>query len=236
MNAVDPAADKGSPALLRLEGLSLVYNAGKARIFSDLSLQVDSGQAILLSGASGVGKSTLLRSMAGLEAQAQGSLYWRTKKVAARQVPAFRQQAIYVAQTSPRLPMSVEDSLRAAFAFRHQSQSYDREQALKLCQALLLSEDLFEQRLSDLSGGEAQRVGVVRALLLRPRLLLLDEPASSLDEDAREALAELLKSWFEEEERALVICSHQPGWCEGIVNEHWTLLEGGSIRKGEARP
>lgn len=233
MPKVDPAtssiATGDAPPLLRLDGLGLVYGAGKGSLFSGLSLQVDVGQAIVLSGASGVGKTTLLRSIAGLEAQATGALYWRGSPITASEVPAFRQQAIYVAQSPPRMPMSVEESLRAAFSFRHQRQEYQRDQVLRLCQELHLSEPLLTQRLADLSGGEAQRFGLIRALLLNPQLLLLDEPASSLDAKARHALATVLATWFGQEDRSLIICCHERNWCQSLVTTHWTLVEGGEL-------
>ena len=204
-------------------------------MFSGLSCKVDAGQAIVLGGASGVGKSTLLRSIAGLEAQATGVLYWRGKELLATDVPAFRQQAIYVAQTPPRLPMSAEDSLRAAFSFRHQRHKYDRDHALKLCQQLLLSESLLDQRLTDLSGGEAQRFGLLRALLLKPQLLLLDEPASNLDAEARDAMAAVLTTWLGRNNRSLVVCSHEPSWCQALVTEYWILGKGGALESRDAR-
>ncbi len=215
--------------LLRLDALELAYGDGKEPLFSGLSLQINAAQAFVLGGPSGVGKSTLLRCIAGLEARGLCKMHWQGRELVGHEMPGFRKEAIYVPQAPPRMPMSVEESLQAAFSFRHQTRSYSREAVLSLCEQLSLPEKLLGQRLADLSGGEAQRFGVVRALILEPKLLLLDEPASSLDATSRDALAELLARWLNEGSRALVVCSHEPSWCEKLVTDSWMLGTGGKI-------
>ncbi len=220
--------------LLRLEELELRYEASGNQLFTDLSLRIEPNETIVLKGASGVGKSTLLRCIAGLEARASGTIYFGGKPVLAKDVPSFRRQAVYVPQLPPRMPMSVEDSLRAAFAFRNQELSYDSGQVASLCEQLLLPEMLLEQRLADLSGGEAQRFGLLRALTIKPKLLLLDEPASSLDSDARSAMAKVLGTWLEEGDRSMLICSHDPSWCQSLITATWQLESGGKLRASRA--
>jgi ABC-type iron transport system FetAB ATPase subunit len=215
--------------LLRLEKLELAFGESKAALFSSLDVELHADHAYVLGGPSGVGKSTLLRCLAGLEARAQGRLCWRGHEVVGKNMPAFRKGAIYVPQAPPRMPLSVQESLEAAFAFRSQSGEYDSEAVLDLCGKLLLDEELLTHRLADLSGGEAQRFGLVRALVLGPSVLLLDEPASSLDSEARDRLASVLREWLSTSGRALVVCSHEPSWCEDLVTDYWTLSAGSKL-------
>lgn len=219
----------GTPPLLHLDALSLAYDPAKTALFSGLTLEIPKDSAIVLQGPSGVGKSTLLRCIAGLEARAKGDLHFNGKLVAPNDVPSFRRQAVYVAQTPPRMPMQVEESLRAPFAFCNQSQQYDRDHVEALCEQLMLPTNLLEQDLAELSGGEAQRFGVLRALVVKPTLLLLDEPASSLDAEARSAMASALKRWFSDGGRSTVICSHDPSWCTSLQTDTWNLSAGGKL-------
>jgi ABC-type iron transport system FetAB ATPase subunit len=215
--------------LLRIEELELAYDASGSKIFAALSLAIEANQAIALSGPSGVGKSTLLRCMAGLEARAKGTLHFGGKPVLPKAVPSFRRQAVYVPQTPPRMAMSVEDSLRIAFAFRNQDLNYDPEQAASLCEQLLLPKKLLKQRMAELSGGEAQRFGLLRALTIKPTILLLDEPVSSLDAKARSAVAKVIAEWFGEGDRSVVISSHEPSWCQSLLTGTWQLEAGGNL-------
>ena len=217
-------------SLLRLEELELAYDANKTQVFAGLSVRIEANEAIVLQGPSGVGKSTLLRCLAGLEARAKGTIYFDSERVVDKDVPSFRKQAVYVPQAPPRMPISVEDSLKAAFAFRNQDLSYDPEQVETLCEQLLLPKKLLDQRLADLSGGEAQRFGLLRALIVKPKLLLLDEPASSLDAEARSAVAKVLHQWMEAGERSMVICSHEPSWCQILQTSTWQLEVGGTLK------
>lgn len=217
-------------SLLRLEELELAYDANTTRLFAGLSIRIEANEAIVLRGPSGVGKSTLLRCLAGLEARAKGTIYFGSERVVDKDMPSFRTQAVYVPQAPPRMPISVEDSLKAAFAFRSQELSYDAKHVAALCEQLLLPKKLLNHRLADLSGGEAQRFGLLRALTVKPTLLLLDEPASSLDAEARSAVANVLRQWIGAGERSMVICSHEPSWCQGLLTATWHLEIGGTLK------
>ena len=217
--------------LLAIESLTLAIGPDDSRpLFGGLCCEIATAQVIGLVGPSGSGKSTLLRAMAGLDARAKGPLRWRGRTLSPSDMPTFRSEAIYVAQTPVRFSMSAGHSLEEPFSFRSRKSQYDARRAQELCQTLRLPDDILDRRLTDISGGEAQRISLIRALLLEPQVLLLDEPASSLDANAREALAGLLKTWLADNDtRALVICSHEPSWCQGLLTERWTLGTDGHL-------
>ncbi len=196
-----------------------------------VDLEVHAGEALTITGPSGSGKSTLLRCLAILEARAQGSLHFLDVQVASAAVPAFRRQVIYVAQTPPRFAGSVLESLQMAFGFASSTQAFSKERAAAMCEELLLPPDILGRSLARVSGGEAQRLGIVRALLLDPRVLLLDEPTSALDLDAEAAVHHMIETWFAKGDRATVSISHKRELLASVGTRRMHMLQG---RLGEA--
>lgn len=202
--------------------LHLRYGNAGEPLFAGVSLSVDRGAGILVRGPSGSGKSSLLRSLVGLEAQAQAELLLDGHTSS---YPLLRRQMVYVAQESSRLPMTIEAALRLPFGFGVDDEEYSSGRARKLFVDLGLPEKLFSQEMHELSGGEAKRVSLVRALLLRPKALILDEPAANLDEGSRDQLALVLEKEKRERDVALVIASHDEKWCDTLCDTTWSVAD-----------
>jgi branched-chain amino acid transport system ATP-binding protein len=171
--SVDPAS-----ALLAVRGLRVVYGAVTA--VQDVSLQVAPGQAVAVLGSNGAGKSSTLRTIAGLQRPSAGEILfdglqiggWRTEKLVQRGLAV-------VTDTRDLFPrFSVAENLRMG-ALRRPSHQFAaaRDEALDLFPAL---RRLLHRPAWTLSGGEQQMLALSRALLTRPRLLLLDEPSLGL--------------------------------------------------------
>lgn len=222
--------------LLEAEGVSVAGPAGQEPLLTGpVSVSLAAGDVLALGGASGSGKTTLLRALAMLEARAEGEVRLRGRVPADAALPAFRREVVYVPQTPPRFPLTVEASLRAVFALRSAAgEAYDPAAARGLLDRLLLPADVLGRRVPDLSGGEAQRVGFVRALLLRPAVLLLDEPTSALDRLARGALAALLGEWLSAGERAALIVTHEPAHFETLITRRLHLERGRAASEAPA--
>ncbi|MBI5239047.1 MAG: ATP-binding cassette domain-containing protein, partial [Elusimicrobia bacterium] len=157
----------------------------------DLSLQVRSGEYFVLLGPSGVGKTVLLETIAGLIRPDSGRILWDGEDITAS--PPERRRFAVVYQDYDLVPhMDVERNigygLAAAGAGRTETAARVRETA-----RLLGIEPLLGRRIGALSGGEQQRVALARALVIRPRLLLLDEPLCALDTSRRAQLRAELK-------------------------------------------
>ncbi len=194
--------------LLQARELSIPVLEGGSPLAGPVTLALATGDRVTLTGSSGSGKSTLLRCLAMLDARAQGSIALRGETVAGDRVPSFRRQVLYLAQSPPRFSMTVEKSLQYAFSFTACAGSYAQDQVDTLCDQLLLPRSILSRDLTQISGGEAQRIALIRALLLDPCVLLLDEVTSALDTETAASVIQTLGRWLSEGDRAGIAITH----------------------------
>ncbi len=187
---------------LKLQGLGKVFNQGGTplQILSGLELDLASGEVIAVIGESGSGKSTLLSLLAGFDQPTEGEIFWDGQASSlwnADRWAAFRREQLgFVFQNYYLIPYltALEN---VALPLRLLRQPGAEAEAAKFLATVGLSHRLHHLP-SQLSGGESQRVGIARALIHKPRLLLADEPTGSLDSKTGgqilDALFEQLKS------------------------------------------
>ncbi len=178
--------------LLELEGLSKRH--GDRLLFDIDRWQVEPGSALVLTGANGVGKSTLLRVLAGLEpAQLARGRFGGTAFTLSPYPAALRAAIVYMHQHPVMFSTSVEHNIGYGLAARGVAVSQIRERVEEAMDWAGVAY-LRAAKPSQLSGGEKQRIALARAKVLTPKLLLLDEPTSNLDGQAREQLIALIPS------------------------------------------
>jgi lipoprotein-releasing system ATP-binding protein len=220
--------------LVSVSGLNKFYRGGTARlhVLRDLSMEVARGEMVAVVGASGVGKSTLLHVLGGLDRPDSGEVEVADRRLADladAALVAFRNRQVgFVFQFHHLLPEftaleNVEMPMRIAGVPLAEA----RARAGDLLTRVGLA-DRVEHRPSMLSGGEQQRVAVARALVMRPALLLADEPTGDLDEPTAESLHALLRQMHAEHGLTSVIATHNPrlaAACDRVLR-----LEGGQLR------
>lgn len=217
--------------ILEARGLS-VQEAHAQPLPGPVDLALEAGEILALGGPSGAGKTTLLRALALLDPRATGEVRFEGRPVADAAVPAFRRRVVYLAQKTPAGPEPVEAALKAPFAFRTAAgRVFDRGRAARLLDRLGLPDMFLERRMDALSVGEAQRVGLVRALLVDPTVLLLDEPTSALDPDGRLAAEALVTEWHRDGGRAAVLVSHDAEQVERLATRRLALAHGRLARE-----
>ena len=170
-------------------------------VFDGLNLKVGSNEIVAILGPSGCGKSTLLRCIVGLEEVDAGELLFAHEEGEKSVGYLFQQPILY-----PHL--NVEGNIALGFNKKH-----NRSERSKIIAAELDSVNMsgFERRrVESLSGGEAQRVALVRAMLGQPELLLLDEPFSALDLESRRAITIQTRDWLKQKNTAAIHVTHDP--------------------------
>lgn len=175
-------------------------------ILRDLSLRIESGCYAVITGKTGIGKTTILEAICGLRPIQVGSILLDGIDVS-DWGPADRNLG-YVPQDLALFPtFSVRQHLEFAMRIRHVPADERHRHALQLAERLGIAA-LMDRRIAGLSGGEAQRVALGRALAFRPSALLLDEPLSALDSDTRVATQELLRNLNRELAMTIVHVTH----------------------------
>lgn len=186
-----------SEPVLRVESISRSVD-GRV-LWSDLSFELTEGQCLVLKGPSGSGKTLLLRTLVGLERLESGRIMLFGESPDSVGIPRMRARMMLVPQSASLTGTVVEDVLRAPFELDvHADRLWSTDEAERLGDRFGRDETFLSAELGDLSGGERQITALMRALLLQPEVLLLDEPTAHLDFghalDAFEIVAEIQRS------------------------------------------
>lgn len=202
--------DMSSPAaLLSVRGLAT--RAGERTLQTDLDLELAAGEIIAVQGPSGCGKTTLLRTLACLQDPAAGEVRSRGRTPDQIGWPGWRRQVVLVAQVPAVFPGSVGENLARPFRYRGADGPFPSARARRLLDQVLLKDVDLAVSAERLSVGQQQRIVTVRALLLEPAVLLLDEPASALDARAAASLFALIRAEIKARDGAALVVTHAAG-------------------------
>jgi len=173
-----------------------------------------------LVGPSGSGKTLLLRSLVQLDGADEGKVKFEGKFFADWSLPLLRTQVIYLPQRPVLFEGTVRDNLQMLFQLSaHRIRRYEGDRISSYLNQLNRSESFLDQAAPRLSGGEAQILGLLRALQLEPQVLLLDEPTASLDPDSTARVEALLEDWRRaDERRACIWTSHDAAQIERVTD------------------
>ena len=219
--------------LLALRGVSKSFGGTLALAPTDLDFR--SGQTTALIGPSGCGKSTLLRLLIALLPPDCGEVVFDGQTVTAANAPQLRRRVGYVIQEGGLFP-HLTARANVLLMSRHLGRpAEEREQRLReLCALSRFPEDALERYPTELSGGQRQRVSLMRALMLSPEVLLLDEPLGALDPLVRSALQRDLKEIFARLQQTAILVTHDMGEAAYLADEIVLMNEGRIVQRGRA--
>ncbi len=201
-------------SLIRIENLHKTYttDAKPVEVLRGVDMELREGEALAVLGASGAGKSTLLHILGTLDTPSEGQVLVDGKnlfEMNEKERSRYRNQTVgFVFQFHHLLPMlsCLENTLLPGMIAGRSKRDLEAEAEFLLTQVGL--EGRLSHRPAELSGGEQQRVAIARALMMRPRILLADEPTGNLDSRTGQEIADLLLSLRENAGMTLMVVTH----------------------------
>ncbi|MDO5025325.1 MAG: ABC transporter ATP-binding protein [Trueperella sp.] len=214
-----------APAALRVVGVNVVYPGDpEVHAVKNASFELAPGEILVLLGASGSGKSSLLRAIAGLEPVRGGSIYLAGKEVT--ELPVHNRNTGMVFQDGQLFPhRNVGRNIAYGLEIKHLPKA-ERQRIVREMLELVDLAGYEDRQINTLSGGQAQRVALARTLAAHPQLILLDEPLSALDRALRERLAHQLREIVKKVHTTAVYVTHDQGEAATVADKIAVLVDG----------
>ena len=219
-----------SADLIRVEHVIKEYNHGAVKALNDCSLSIQKGEVVAIIGPSGSGKSTLLRCLNLLEVPSSGHIYFNGVDITDKKVDInlHRRKMGMVFQHFNLFPhMTVKKNITLApVQLGLKKQDEADAQAMKLLERIGLA-DKADEYPNMLSGGQKQRIAIVRALAMKPKVMLFDEPTSALDPEMVGEVLDVMKE-LADEGMTMVVVTHEMGFARE-VGSRVLFMDGGHI-------
>ena len=222
--------------ILRVDNLDKFY--GDWQALHEISFSIERGEVLTLLGPSGSGKSTLIRCLNGLEEYRSGTIVFEGQKI----VPSeknwqnIRQKIGMVFQSYDLFPnlTVMGNILLGPTKVQKRSESEVKKEALDLLERVGLKEyaDAYPRQLS---GGQKQRIAIVRALALKPELMLFDEVTASLDPEMVRGVLEIIRELAEKDDMTMIIVTHEMNFAEKIADKVLFLEDGKILEQTDGK-
>lgn len=221
----------GSVAKLEIESLDLFYGASQA--LRSVSLKAETGRIACILGRNGVGKTSLLRAVTGQLPIASGRILWNGETISNLSPHARARRGIgYVPQGREIFPLlTVRENLMTGFAALPHRERFVPREALDLFPVLT---SMMGRRGGDLSGGQQQQLAIARALVMRPKLLLLDEPTEGIQPSIIKDIGRAIRYLRSTEEMAIVLVEQYFDFARELADTFVVMERGAVVMAGEA--
>lgn len=193
-------------------------------ILDKITFQVNQGERVTLVGPSGSGKSSILKLLAGLVSPTQGTILVSEKNLSDLDMVFHRRTVSYCFQQPVLFGKTVKDNL--AFPFEIHQLPFDQQKVEASLSSVALSPDFLEKKITELSGGEKQRVALIRNLLFEPEALLLDEVTAGLDAKTKMIVHQLIDN-YRKSGKTIIEVTHDQSEIDAA--ERLITIEGGKL-------
>ena len=213
--------------MIKYDNVSLCCSV-KGLILDNLSFEIKNGEFFVLVGPSGSGKTTTLKLINRLIEQTDGDIYFQDKKLKDYNLRELRLETGYVLQQIALFPnLTVEENIALIPEMKKFDKKLIAEKTKDLLEKVGLNSKLYMKRYpNELSGGEKQRIGILRAIIANPKVLLMDEPFSALDPISRTQLQDLIKQLHNEYKMTTVFVTHDMDEALKLADRICILQEG----------
>lgn len=201
---------KNNTPIIEFSNVTFAF-ADQKNLFENLSMTIKAGSYYLIRGPSGSGKSTFLRLINRLKEPSAGHILFNGSRLASYSPSLLRRSILYIQQTPTSVDTTVRRNLLLAFSFKNnRSLTPPDDDTLRTClDNFLLNDVRLEADAQTLSVGQLQRLCFIRGLLLNPQVLMLDEPASALDEESGRIVEETSERLCAESGLTVLMASHR---------------------------
>ena len=191
--------------IIRFENVTKSYDDGTL-VLKNINLELERGKFYTLLGPSGCGKTTILRIIAGFTDATSGDVFFNGKRI--NDVPANERQVNTVFQDYALFPhLNVFENVAFGLRIKKVKEAEIKERVLEALKFVNLA-GYGNREISEMSGGQRQRIAIARAIILKPKLLILDEPTSALDRNSQFKIVELLRQIQQQEHISYIFISH----------------------------
>lgn len=210
--------DRNLPSILRLEQVNLQASLGSSYLLQDISFNIPPGAKVAVVGASGAGKTSLLRLLNRLVSPSQGEIYLNGLTIEQLGIIQLRRLIVLVPQEPKLLGMKVADALSYPLQLQELPELEIRQRLDTWTNLLRIPTQWLDRTELQLSLGQRQLIAIARALVMQPQVLLLDEPTSALDIGTANHLLRVLEELNQSQNLTIIMVNHQLGLIENFCD------------------
>ncbi|WP_163846475.1 urea ABC transporter ATP-binding subunit UrtE [Pseudooceanicola aestuarii] len=215
--------------MLKIDGLTLHY--GQSQILHGIDMQADTGQVTCLMGTNGVGKTSLLKAISGTHPRSGGAMSLDGEDLGRLPPHHLAQKGIgYVPQGRMIFPLlSVQENMETAFACLPRSEHRIPDEIFELFPIL---RDFLHRRGGDLSGGQQQQLAIARAMITRPKLLLMDEPTEGIQPNIIQQIGRVIEYLRDRGDMAIILVEQYFEFAYGLADRFYVMKRGAITTSG----
>lgn len=212
-----------------LEVNQLSFEVAGKKILDGINVSLEKGEFLSITGPSGSGKSTLLKIIATILSKTSGEILYQGQPIESYEPTEYRKEVSYCFQSPVLFGETVQDNL--AFPYVIRNQLFDEKKASDYLEMVGLPSSYLQKTINSLSGGEKQRIALIRNVLFQPEILLLDEVTSALDEENREIIWKWLHEMREKTDMTILMISHNAEEA-ALADKQIHIVQGKIAEKG----